>query len=83
MHCLSDIARANRNAVERARRGAAESETSRHCSYAGDSAEGVVLHSAKQRSTVFLPPSKAKIFLALWLGTNSQAKHDLLVESYF
>jgi len=83
MHCLSDIARANRNAVERARRGAAESETSRHCSYSGDSENGVVLHSAKQRSTVFLKPWQAKLFLAAWLGKNSAEAHDKLVESYF
>lgn len=83
MYGLSEISRMNRNAEARAARGAAESETSRHCSYSGDSVEGVVLHSAKQRSTVFLPPLAAKIFLAMWLGTNSQAKRDMLAESYF
>lgn len=73
----------NNNAVIRAQRGAAESETSRHCSYAGDAESGVVLHSAKQRSTVFLNGANARAFLAAWFGTNSAEKHDELVESYF
>ncbi len=70
----------NRKAV---RRSQAETETSRHCSFAGDKDTGVILHSAKKRSTSFLAPHGAKQFLAKWYGTNSAEARDRLVESYF
>lgn len=74
----------NNNAVIRAARGAAESETSRHCSYSGDVESGLVLHSAKQRSTVFLSnKATVRAFLAAWFGTNSAVSRDALVERYF
>ncbi len=83
MYHLEGIKQINSNAVARYKRGQAETETSRHCSYTGTVKEGMVLHSAKQRATVFIIGSKAKQFLAAWLGTNSTTKHDALVESYF
>lgn len=77
MHGLQEIIRMNRNPVQ------VEDNHNRHCSFAGDTVVGVVLHSAKLRNTAFLPPVQAKRFLAKWLGTNSEAVHDRLVESYF
>jgi hypothetical protein len=81
MFDIITLRRLNNEAAKRSAR--AETETSRHCSYSGDTESGVVLHSAKQRSTVFLAPAKAKAFLAAWFGTNSAESHDRLVESYF
>lgn len=83
MHSLEGIVAMNAAAVRRAKRSAAETETSRRCSFAGDAQNGVVLHSAKQRSTKFLSKASARIFLAEWFGTNSQTVRDRLVESYF
>jgi len=83
MHSLSGIVALNAAAVRKARRLLAESETNRRCSFAGDVQEGLVLHSAKQRSTVFIRGAQAKAFMAGWLGTNSDEAHDKLVESYF
>jgi hypothetical protein len=83
MHSIEGIRSLNRKAAARAKRVAAESETSRHCSYSGDVENGVVLHSAKQRSTAFIEGGKARVFLAAWLGTNSAEAHNKLVESYF
>lgn len=61
-----------------------ESETTRHCSFAGSVSSGVVLHSAKKRSTVFLSAGKrSERFLVNWFSSNSATKHDALVESYF
>ncbi len=80
MHSLSGIRAMNEKAVRRAK---AETETSRHCSFAGDTESGVVLHSAKQRSTIFLAPRRAKLFLVRWFGTNSDEARDRIVESYF
>jgi hypothetical protein len=77
MHSLPEIIAMN----SKPRRG--EDAFSRHCSYSGDTEAGVVLHSAKQRSTAFLSPDKAKRFLAAWFGTNSEVVRDNLVESYF
>lgn len=64
-------------------RSAPESETTRHCSWA-QNAKGLILHSAKKRSTVFLGGDKnIRLFLSKWYGTNSAEKRDQLVESYF
>ena len=61
-----------------------ENETNRPCSFAGDSASGVVLHSAKHRNTVFVQGGRsAAAFLARWWSVNSQEARDRLVESYF
>ncbi len=68
-----------------------ETETTRHCSFAESSA-GIVLHSAKQRSTVFLHHSLSAAFhkrLALADGNRSPsrgtraARRDAVIESYF
>lgn len=80
MHCLETLHRLNAKA---AARPAAETETTRHCSYSGDEALGLVLHSAKQRSTCFLSGASATYFLTRWLVTNSVDVRDQLVESYF
>lgn len=61
-----------------------ETETTRHCSFAGTLTKGFVLHSAKKRSTVFVSAGRcAKEFLTQWHDTNSATKRDALVESYF
>lgn len=65
-----------------ATRAKTETETSRHASFAA-SRGGVVLHSAKQRATVFLKGAQAKKFLDNWNAGNDQTKRDHLVESYF
>jgi hypothetical protein len=71
----------NREAVEASFK---EDNHSRHCSFAGNSAEGVVLHSAKHRNTVFLKAGRqAAAFIARWWSVNSQEARDRLVESYF
>lgn len=69
---------------ERAARVAPEDNHSRSCSFCGDAENGLVLHSARQRNTVFIKPGPAaKQFIAKWYGTNSQDKRNALVESYF
>lgn len=85
MHSLSGIIALNNAAIRRAKQKAqAESETDRRCSYCGDAEQGIVLHSAKQRSTVFVSAGAPSVkFLAKWHGTNSDEAHDALVESYF
>jgi regulatory protein YycI of two-component signal transduction system YycFG len=81
MYALNQIIRMNREAVEQSMR---EDNFSRHCSFAGNSQEGVVLHSAKHRNTVFLRGGRqAAAFLAAWWSVNSQEQRDHLVESYF
>lgn len=60
-----------------------ESETGRHSSFVGDADRGVVLHSAKQRSTVFLNPERAKDFLAEVSGAKTPEQKDSAIESYF
>jgi hypothetical protein len=71
----------NRKAVEAA--DAIEDNHNRHCSFSGDAKNGVVLHSAKLRNTVFLYPLQAKRFLVKWFSVNSQEARDSIVESYF
>lgn len=81
MHSLHEIILLNNRAGKTA---AVENNFNRHCSYAGDGSNGLVLHSAKQRSTVHLSKGKqTKIFLAAFLGTNSIETKDALIESYF
>jgi hypothetical protein len=84
MHSLAGIKALNANAVKRWKSGAAaETETSRHCSYQGDPETGIVLHSAKLRNTAFIIGKKAKLFLTQWFSTNSAEKRDKIVESFF
>ena len=80
MHSLDQIVRMNREACKAKQ----EDNFSRHCSFSGTAAEGVVLHSAKHRNTVFLREGRqAAAFLARWWSMRSQAKRNQLVESYF
>ena len=61
----------------------AETAITRHCSFHAGR-DGVVLHSARTRSTGFLSAGvNAKTFLADWYATNSTVKRDAVVESYF
>lgn len=61
-----------------------ESETTRHCSFSGTAQKGIVLHSAKKRSAVFLAAgTPAREFLACWHSTNSAIRRDAYVEAYF
>lgn len=84
MHSLNSIIRMNNLADMKARRVGAETETGRLCSYSGDSASGVVLHSAKQRNTVFLKAGRPSAsFIARWFSVNSDEARNRLVESYF
>lgn len=85
MHGLNQIIRMNEKA---ARSAAVETNFERHCSFSGTAHDGVVLHSAKLRNTVFLRGAKdhsrqAAGFLAAWWSTNSQQERNTLVESYF
>ena len=61
---------------------AVETETTRHCSFVRSS-QGVVLHSARQRSTVFLSGNDAAKFLRMAARNRSPARRDALIESYF
>lgn len=58
-----------------------ETETTRHCSYT-KSAQGVVLHSAKQRSTCFLSGKVAEAFLSD-AADRTPKQLDRLIESFF
>lgn len=60
-----------------------ESETGRHSSFVGDAERGVVLHSAKQRSTVFLNPERAEGFLKEVGAAKTPEAKDEAIESYF
>jgi hypothetical protein len=71
----------NRRAAVKATR--VETNHNRKCSFALGADGSVILHSARLRNTVFLPPRKARGFLAKWHGTNSDEAHNTLVESFF
>ena len=61
-----------------------ETETSRQSSYAGNDKMGLVLHSAKQRSTTFIPPGKlAKEFLKTHGALANEKAQDKHIESHF
>lgn len=82
MHSLSEIVRMNNKAAAKAAR--VETNFDRHCSFQGNVDDGIVLHSAKLRNTVFLSPgSRASSFLRQWWSRNSQESRDRLVESFF
>jgi hypothetical protein len=71
----------NREAAEKA---LIEDNHSRHCSFAGNAMDGVVLHLAKLRNTVFLSAgARANEFLTGWWSRNSQESRDALVEGCF
>lgn len=79
MYSLETIKKLN---AEAATRAAAETETTRHCSFVR-SAQGVVLHSAKQRSTLFIDGLIAARFLRMSARNRMPAARDRLIESYF
>lgn len=61
-----------------------ETETGRHSSFAGDAEQGVILHSAKQRSTQFIGKgAPAERFLKAWDQAKTESARDALVESYW
>lgn len=79
MYSLDVIKSMNARAAQRR---PVENEITRHCSFCQSSA-GVVLHSAKRRSTGFLRGRAASAFVRRWNRLRSAAKRDQLVESYF
>lgn len=81
MYDLPTLSRLNANAD---RNLCSETETTRHCSYTGNPDKGIVLHSAKKRSTAFLSPGpRSETFLTLRRVCRSPESLDRLVESYF
>ena len=81
MRHLAGIIADNNAAVAKAK---AEDNHNRDCSFAGDFESGIVLHSARERSTLFLRPGdRCKSFLRRWNLTDSQKGKNALVESYF
>lgn len=70
-----------------------EDTFNRHCSFSGTAEDGIVLHSAKQRNTVYLQGNRewaprrsvapAASFMSRWFSVNSAEARDRLVESYF
>jgi hypothetical protein len=90
MHSLDQIKKINDKAVANAKR--ISRRDVEHCSYTGTIDNGLVLHSAAQRSTVLIRGAAAKVFVQAWLDIPSlahgnkhqiQARRDHLVESYF
>lgn len=79
MYSLETIQKLNAEAAVRA---ATETETTRHCSYVRSS-QGVVLHSAKLRSTCFLDGNDAAKFLRMAARNRTPDRRDALIESYF
>lgn len=61
---------------------APENETTRHCSFVRSS-QGIVLHSAKLRSTVFIDGNEAAKFLRMAARNRTPERRDKLIESYF
>ena len=79
MYSLTTLRKINAEAAKAPRH---ETDATRRCSYKRSRA-GIVLHSARQRSTAFIEGRRADLFEAAWLGTNSAEKRDQIVESYF
>lgn len=86
MYCLDVIHSQNSDAALAKRRALKQACLTRDCSHV-DSRAGVVLHSAAQRSTVFLSGNSARTFRAAALvaqrGPAGQPAYNRLVESYF
>jgi hypothetical protein len=89
MYDLASIEKLNDRAARKANNPGRFVE---HCSYTGTIENGLVLHSAKQRSTVMIKGAVAKQFVRDWrdipakLGGNKHAieiVRDQLVESLF
>ena len=62
----------------------AENEVTRHCSYTGNVERGLVLHSAKLRSTAFVSAGLySKLFLAEHAKCKTIAARDAHIEAQF
>ncbi len=83
MHSLEGIKKMNDEEVARQER-AGETETSRLSSYTGDAEAGVVIHSAKNRSTAFIRAGKpSEEFLKnVESAKNDKAKNDVIEKQY-
>ena len=82
MYCLESIKKMNCDAVKRQRRNA-EQETTRLSSFSGEPYSGLILHSAKNRSTVFLLGAAARAFLADYSKAKGKLAKNAVIESYF
>jgi hypothetical protein len=86
MYCLEVILSQNSDAALATRKALKSSCLTRNSSHV-ESRAGVVLHSAAQRSTVFLSGNSARAFLAAALIANGGPAgipaYNRLVESYF
>lgn len=60
-----------------------EDNHNRHCSWTGSVRDGIVLHSAKLRNTLFLAPPKAARFMDKIRGMRTDSARDAMIESYF
>ena len=79
MYSLEQIKKLNAAA---ATAPAPENELSRRCSFVRSS-QGIVLHSAKLRSTCFLDGNEAAKFLRMAARNRTPERRDKLIESYF
>jgi hypothetical protein len=81
MRSLQEIIRDNEKAANTRK---VEDNFNRDCSWTGDVHGGIVLHSARQRSTGYLKPgAQSRRFLRLWNMCNSQEAKNRIVENYF
>lgn len=83
MHSLEGIKKMNDEEVARQKRGA-ESETTRMSSHTGDADTGLVLHSAKNRSTIFVPPGKQSEQILKELGdAKTDQQKNTVIEAHY
>ena len=83
MYSLNTIHKIN---AERCKAPSAESTHDRHCSYCvsvNNGKRGIVLHSAKNRSTAYIEGAAATRFLVEIQSTNAFEKRDSIIERYF
>lgn len=78
MYCLTVIKAMNANRMPKR-----EDNFNRHCSYHQNKDGSIILHSAQRRSTGWLDPVTARVFLTAWEFKPKTAQRDALVESYF
>lgn len=83
MHSLEGIKKMNDEEVARQQRQA-ETETTRWSSHTGNPKDGMVLHSAKLRNTMFVPPGKDAEKLQKRLdAAKNQAEKNSIIEGQF
>lgn len=82
MFALAEIKSMNARACRQAAR--VEDNHNRQASFS-ECNGAVVLHSARLRDTVFLPPSRARVFLAKHIAAAASGveAQNHLIESYF